>query len=145
MIEVARWLVAFVAFVTALGGLFVDYFIPSSGRQHIKNPKWPPHAKFHNAQGILMGLSLGIVALAILFLQQPLSTNGLVMAAIISSVYWVGIFAAPIFPGTALVDPEFASTAPKSVGLPLQLFIGLVLVAILFAGVALALLANHSA
>ncbi len=41
-----------VAFVTAIGGLLADYFIPTSGRQHIKNPHWPPHAKFHNAQTI---------------------------------------------------------------------------------------------
>jgi hypothetical protein len=40
--EAARWLIVFVAFVTAIGGLLVDYFIPASGRQHIKNPKWPP-------------------------------------------------------------------------------------------------------
>src|SRR5881394_1871258 len=56
--EVARWLVAFVALVTALGGLMVDYLLPSSAAQHMKNPKWPPHAKFHNAQGILIGLFL---------------------------------------------------------------------------------------
>ena len=63
MMEAARWLVAFVAIVTALGGLIVDYFIPSSGRQHMKNPRWPPHAKFHNGQSILMGLGSGILAL----------------------------------------------------------------------------------
>ena len=101
MIETARWLIVFVASVTAIGGLLVDYFIPASGRQHIKNPRWPPHAKFHNAQGILMGLYLGVLAIAILFLHQPLSMNGLVMAAILSSLYWVGIFGARIFPGTA--------------------------------------------
>ncbi len=35
MMEIARWLVAFMAFVTAIGGLMADYFIPSSGAQHI--------------------------------------------------------------------------------------------------------------
>jgi len=55
--EAARWLVAFVALVTAIGGLLADYFIPWSGRQHIKNPAWPPHGKFHNGQTILMGLA----------------------------------------------------------------------------------------
>jgi len=59
--EAARWLVVFVALVTAIGGLLADYFIPWSGRQHIKNPAWPPHAKFHNGQTILMGLALGVL------------------------------------------------------------------------------------
>jgi hypothetical protein len=57
--EIARWLVVFVAFITGLGGLFADYIIPASAAQHFKNPRWPPHAKFHNAQGILLGVVLG--------------------------------------------------------------------------------------
>ena len=145
MMDTARWLVAFVAFVTAIGGLLADYFIPASGRQHIKNPRWPPHAKFHNAQTILMGFGLGILSLAILFGRQAMGKNGLVLAAILASLYWVGIFAAPIFPGTAFVDPEFRSSSSKPMGLPLQLLIGLVLVAMLVAAVALAILPNHSA
>ena len=144
MIETARWLIVFVASVTAIGGLLVDYFIPASGRQHIKNPRWPPHAKFHNAQGILMGLYLGALAIAILFLHQPLSMNGLVMAAILSSLSWVGIFGARIFPGTAWVDPEFASAAPRAMGMPLQLFIGLVLVVVLVVALTLGFLSTHS-
>lgn len=34
--ELARWLVAFVAFVTAFGGFLVDSIIPWSAAQHIK-------------------------------------------------------------------------------------------------------------
>jgi hypothetical protein len=144
MMEIARWLVAFVAFVTALGGLMADYFIPSSGAQHIRNPRWPPHAKFHNAQSILMGLSLGVLAIAILFGTSPLSRSGLLMAALLSSIYWLCIFAAPVFPGRAFVDPEFSSATPRPMGIPGQLFIGFVLVAILLAAVALAFVPSHS-
>jgi hypothetical protein len=143
--EAARWLIVFVAFVTAIGGLLVDYFIPASGRQHIKNPKWPPHAKFHNAQTILMGFYLGVLAIAILFVHQPLSMNRLVMAAILSSLYWVGIFGARIFPGTAWADPEFEATTPKPLGLHPQQLIGFILVGVLLAAIALALLSSRSA
>ena len=136
--ELARWLVAFVAFVTAIGGLMADYFIPSSGAQHINNPRWPPHAKFHNAQSILMGLTLGLLAIAILFQHSSLSRSGLLMAAFVASIYWLCIFAAPIFPGTAFVDPEFATATPRPMGLPGQLFIGFILVGMLLAAVALA-------
>lgn len=136
--ELARWLVASVAFVTAVGGLLADYFIPSSGAQHIKNPRWPPHAKFHNAQSILMGLALGVLAIAILFERSPVSESRLLLSALLASIYWVCIFAAPIFPGTAFSDPEFAAANPSPMGVPAQLFIGFVLTGILFAAVCLA-------
>ena len=145
MMEAARWLVAFVALVTGLGGLIVDYFIPSSGRQHMKNPKWPPHAKFHNGQSILMGLGLGVLALTILFGPQPLGTNGLLMAAMLASLYWVSILIVRIFPGTAWADPEFEPTTPKPLGLHPQQLIGFVLVGLLLAAVSLALLSSRSA
>ena len=141
--ELARWLVAFVAFVTAIGGLLADYFIPSSGAQHIKNPRWPPHAKFHNAQSILMGFTLGVLAIAILFERSPVSRSRLLLSALLASIYWLCIFAAPIFPGTAFTDPEFASTNPTPLGLPAQLFIGFVLTAILIAAVGLAFFPNQ--
>ena len=143
MLEIARWLVAFWVFVTALGGLMADYFIPSSGAQHIKNPRWPPHAKFHNAQSILMGLTLGVLAITILFRRSPVSRTGLLLAALLASIYWLCIFAAPIFPGTAFVDPEFASATPRPMGMPGQLFIGFILATILLAAVALAFYSSH--
>jgi hypothetical protein len=139
-VELARWLVAFVAFVTAIGGLMADYFIPSAGAQHIKNPRWPPHAKFHNAQGILMGFALGVLTIVLLFQQGPLSEQRIVLSASVASIYWLCIFAAPAFPGTAFSDPEFVTTNPRPMGIPAQLFIGFVLVAVLLAAVCLAVL-----
>jgi hypothetical protein len=137
-VELARWLVAFVAFVTAIGGLLADYFIPSSGAQHIKNPRWPPHAKFHNAQSILIGFFLGALALALLFERSPVNENRLLLSALLASIYWLCIFIAPIFPGTAFSDPEFASANPRPLGVPAQLFIGFILVGILLAAACLA-------
>ena len=90
--ELARWLIVGVALVIAIGGLLADYFIPSSGKQHIKNPHWPPHAKFHNAQTILMGLSLGVIAIAVLFRHSVPERGDLVMAALLASLYWLCIF-----------------------------------------------------
>jgi hypothetical protein len=138
--EIARWLVVFVAFITGIGGLLADYFIPASGAQHMKNPRWPPHAKFHNAQTVFLGLALGILSIVLLFLHSPLTRETLLVSAILASLYWICIFAAPVFPGTAFVDPEFASAAPNVGKMPLQLVIGLVLVGILFVAVAISFL-----
>jgi len=92
-----------------------------------------------------MGLALGILAIALLFGQQPLGTNGLVMAAILALLYWVRLLAAPIFSGTAWVDPEFEPITPRPMGLYPQQLISFVLLAFLLAAVALALSSGRSA
>jgi hypothetical protein len=84
------------------------------------------------------GIPLGALSLAVLFQRSPVSKNRLVLSALLASIYWLCIFAAPIFPGTAFSDPEFASGNPSSMGVPAQLFIGFVLIAILLAAVCLA-------
>jgi hypothetical protein len=40
-----------------------DKWVVTSKRRSLSymNPAWPPHAKFHNAQTILLGLGLGIL------------------------------------------------------------------------------------
>jgi len=42
------------AVVVMLGGFMADM-----GKTHMRNPRWPPHAKFHNAQTIGLGAMLG--------------------------------------------------------------------------------------
>ncbi len=134
--EIARGLIAIVAVVTAAGGLCADYFIEAGARQHLANPAWPPHAKFHNAQAILMGFGQGVVSLAVLFVG-PLTPTRIVLAAIIASLYWVSLMFASIFPGTYWVDPEFDNDTPRPLGLHPQQLIGYVLLAVLVAAIAL--------
>lgn len=140
MMEAARWLVAFVAVVTAAGGLAADSFVPWSARQHIKNPAWPPHAKFHNGQSILMGLSLGVLTLVVLFEETAPGTKELLLAAGIASLYWDSLLVAPIFPGTAWTDPEFEATTPRPFGLHPQQLIAFVLLAMLLIAVLLTII-----
>lgn len=144
MMETARWLVGFVAVVTAIGGLAADYFVPWSARQHIKNPAWTPHAKFHNGQTILMGLGLGVLALAILFKGPSLGIEELLMAAVVTSLYWGCLLAAPIFPGTAWTDPEFEAMTPRPLGMHPQQLLAFGLLAILLTAVFLAFLSGRS-
>ncbi len=144
MMGVARGLVAVVAVVTALGGLAADYFVPWSARQHIRNPAWPPHAKFHNGQTILMGFCLGVLALVILFAERGAGIWPLVTASVVTSLYWWCLLAAPIFPGTAWTDPEFEAITPRPLGLHPQQAIGFGLLGILLLAIVLATLASGS-
>ncbi|WP_373277146.1 DUF6640 family protein [Tanticharoenia sakaeratensis] len=73
-------MIAFVAIYGGLGGLIFDAVIPATARQHIRNPKWPPHAKFHNGQTILLGFCSAAIIIALLF-ALPLSLGSYLLAA----------------------------------------------------------------
>lgn len=137
--EVSRWIIVVVAVITAGGGLAADWFVPFGAKQHLKNPLWKPHAKFHNAQGILMGFLQGLLAIGLLF-AAPLSLATILIAALIASLYWDALMVAPIFPGTAWVDPEFDAETPRPLGLHPQQLIGYGLLALLLAAVGIAFL-----
>ena len=139
--QAARWIIVFVAFVTALGGLMADWFIPFGARQHLKNPAWQPHAKLHNAQGILMGLGQGVIAIGLLFVA-PINLSTILLAALIASLYWDALMFSLIFPDTAWVDPEFAGTTPRPLGLYPQQLIGWVLLILLVIAAILAWIAH---
>jgi len=117
-VQIARWLVAFVCLL-GVGGFIADFAVWQTARQHMRNPAWPQHAKFHNAQTMLMGIGLGLLGGLILFASRPLKTPGLLLASGAASLYWVSMVLAPLFPGTAWSDPEFRTSTPlRSVCIP---------------------------
>ncbi len=64
-----RWpriVVGAVAVVTALGALLADVVVPDLAAQHAFNDAWPPHARFHDAQYVVMSVLLGARSLALL-------------------------------------------------------------------------------
>ena len=114
--ELAKYIVAFVA-VFNYGGLVADAIVPSGAKQHLFNPRWPPHAKFHNGQTMAMGLISGSLSLAILFGARPLTLPLFLIAAATAANYFVAMAFAPAFPGTAWSDPEFAVGLRRPLGL----------------------------
>ena len=135
--EAAKWMVALVA-VYSYGGLLYDAILPRTARMHLYNPAWPPHAKFHNAQTMLLGLALGTLALVLLFAVRPLTLPVFLVAAAVAGVYFVAMILAPLFPGTAWIDPEFAEHVPKRFGLNPQQSVSYVLCAVLVLAVVIA-------
>jgi hypothetical protein len=109
-----------------VGPLLVDFVLKPTARQHIHNPNWPPHAKFHDAQYIAMSPLISAVGLRILFQRKANAHTNLRQAAALASVAWLGMWGALLLPGTAATDPEFEATEHKLWGLHPQLFLSLV-------------------
>ena len=136
-VEVAKYIIPFVAMFN-FGGLVADAIVPSGAKQHLFNPKWPPHAKFHNGQTMTMGIISGSLSLAILFGAQPLTVPLFLIAAAIAANYFVAMAFARAFPGTAWSDPEFAVALPRPMGLYPQQLVSYVLCALVLIAVAIA-------
>ena len=102
----ARILVALVAVFTFGGALIADALSPMAA-QHILNPNWSPHAKFHDAQYIVMCMVLGALALALLSRRRGDGHAALLISAALLTAPWLGMFGALVFPGTSMRDPEF--------------------------------------
>jgi len=121
-ISTGKILISIAALYAAFGSYIFDWNIT-----HIFNPRWPPHARFHNAQDMLLGTSLGLLALWVLWFQQSEKINKLRLSTILASLYWLTQAGALLFPGTALTDPEFTHPGQP----PAQLIVDIVMIVIL--------------
>ncbi|GAA0942758.1 DUF6640 family protein [Pseudonocardia zijingensis] len=136
--KTARGLVGLIAAGTAVGALVVDAVIPETARQHMRNPRWPAHAKFHNAQYIVMSAVLGGIGLRLLTSPNGDPDRNRVLAAAIVSVPHVGMFGAAAFPGTALSDEEFRDSPANTVkGVEVNILSAAVCLAVLGASLVL--------
>lgn len=111
-----RWLIGFVG-VMGVGGFLADYLVWATARQQMKNPAWPPHAKFHNGQTILLGIGLGVLTVVLVTAPSATSRFHLILASCTASLYWLSMLIAPLFRGTVWVDPEFRDVTPRPLGL----------------------------
>ena len=141
--ESAKWIIAFVA-VFCYGRVVADAIVPATSKMHLWNPRWPPHAKFHNCQTMLMGILTGSVSLFILFYFRPLTLTFLLLAAGVASIYWVSMVFSPLFPGTAWSDPEFVDEGKRPLGLNPQQLLGYILCLLVAVAVCLAVTADPS-
>ncbi len=126
--RLSRALVGSLLVAIGAGPLVVDYVYEPTARQHIRNPGWPPHAKFHDGQYIAMSPLISTIGLRILLQRDSDAHGRLRHAAALASVAWLGMWGALLLPGTAATDPEFESepTEKKLIGLHPQLFLSVV-------------------
>lgn len=99
--SIGKLLISLVAIFTAVSPYLADW-----NETHIYNPLWLPHAKFHNAQTMVLGAFLGLLAIYCLWLRREISERQkLNEATVLASLYWLAQLPAALFPGTALTDP----------------------------------------
>lgn len=104
-------LITVVGVVTSVGAYIADW-----NETHIYNPRWPPHAKFHNGQTMSMGLILGLTTLYYLYRaasDPDVKHHFIHTAAWTGSIYWITQLSAFLYPGSLAVDPEFGTFAPQ--------------------------------
>jgi hypothetical protein len=136
--QASRVLVGLVAAGTTVGALVVDALLPETARQHLHNPRWPAHAKFHNAQYIVMNALLGGVGLRLLSSPNGNPDHNRVIATAILAVPYVGMYGAAAFPGTALSDEEFSdSPANRVMGVEVNILSASICLAVLGTSLAL--------
>jgi hypothetical protein len=136
--QISKWIIAFVAVYGGLGGVLFDAVIPATARQHQRNPAWPPHAKFHNGQTMMLGVLNMSAVLIMLFALPPLTFQLLLVAAGIAEIYFGSMLLAPLFPGTAWSDPEFNDINPRPLGIPIQKLLSLMATGLVVVAVAIA-------
>lgn len=100
---IGKWVITLVALFTIISPYLADW-----NATHIYNPRWTSHAKFHNAQTVLLAVWLGGLALYFLWGRRGNKKAHIQLGALFAALYWLAQSMCILFPGTAFVDPEFA-------------------------------------
>jgi len=116
-LPIARSLFTIDAVGIALGGFVADW-----NGSHIFNPRWPPHAKFHDGQTLAFGVLLAAATLFFAWRRSGDRGTNMLAAAITGGVlYWAQAAAFGV-PGTAWTDPEFLKAGQSLNDFPPQIY-----------------------
>lgn len=121
MPNISRGIFYFVSIYLVVGAHVADY-----SRTHLLDPRWPPHAKFHDGQTLMC--SIFLAALTIYFASARTQDKVLTLVSTTSfaALYWVTQALAIVYPGTAFMDPEFNTPSAYLLGLPAQVVIDII-------------------
>ena len=94
------------------GGAFIADWSPT----HVLNPRWPPHARFHNGQTMSLGVLLTAASMYFIYRRNDTvaaTKDSIRSAAVIGSLYCLAGLSAIWYPGTLWIDPEFGEGHPQ--------------------------------
>ncbi len=114
-----RVLISLVAAAAPLGAVAADW-----NTTHVHNPRWPPHAKFHNAQTMLSAFQLAGLSLWQLWTRPATDRSALRWGTLLAALYWLSQAPAVLLPGAALTDPELSGTPRRIAGIPVDQLTG---------------------
>ncbi len=84
----------------------ISPWIAEVGRTHMRNPRWPPHSKQHDAQTIALRTLLGAASVYFVHRWTGDWLRNLAASGTLGAAFWIGQGANILFPGTAPVDPD---------------------------------------
>ena len=87
---------------------------------HIYNPRWPGHAKFHNAQTLSLAAECGALTLWQLWRPGPDSRSRLHWTVLFASLFVASQAPAILFPGAEWADPETPHQPTRKWGIPIN-------------------------
>ena len=133
-VPVGKVLTSVAALVPAVGAFAADW-----NETHVFNPRWPPHAKFHNAQTITLAVVAAGLTLWETWRPGPTTPSRLRWSTTMGGLFFLTQAPAILFPGTAFVDPENGLQTTKVGPVPVNQLtaIGAVVLPLLAAGHAL--------
>jgi hypothetical protein len=100
-------LLATAAFTT-VGGFLFDW-----NRTHLFNPRWTPHAKFHDAMTILLGSFLGAGGIYLLQKKGGDQELQLKWGTLLPAFFWTAQAGSFAFPGAKGLEAEFPELIPR--------------------------------
>lgn len=130
-LPVGKVLTSVAAVLPVVGAFAADW-----NDTHVFNPRWPPHAKFHNAQTITLAVMAAGLSLWETWRPGPTDQSRLTWSAITGGLFWLTQTPAAFFPGSALVDQENPLQPTKLGPIPLNqvTITGAVVVPLILAG-----------
>lgn len=100
-----------VAVATTVGGFVFDF-----NRTHLFNPRWTPHAKFHDALTISLGVLMGSSSLYFLRDAAAGRASDRDVGTLLPAMFWGAQGAAFLFPGAEGLQSEFPNRVPRIKG-----------------------------
>ena len=106
--KTGRMLLLGVAGFTTVGGFLFDW-----NKTHLFNPRWTPHAKFHDGMTITLGALLGGTSLYLLEKKTADEQNQLLWGALLPSFFWLAMGSGFAYPGAKGLEAEFPDKVKK--------------------------------